>query len=381
VIPIKIQVTGCSQFGKLDPLHPKIIESMLTFKGNRASVWIAGSLAIWSIAASLVVHRSAVGHNIKHSAMVINILGIGTPLAVLAVALPIGILGGRSYERVLTSTRTIVQSLEAKGQAWSPGDSFTLASLASDAPAFQKLVTDIESLGSYAKSTYTFYSVAALALLIALLSIGSYYIFTLRRLLSRSSSSFDPGFTSSPAHKRVKRTLDVSNCSLLARIDFKLTSFLSQSLIMILFAFSLLAGGCFAVSVYGAINPLLLNRTSVSTAVSVAPLYLFAVLGLPCAILLVRGALGARESDKQIVESLSKQDRERESSSRRKLDGKPTSKNIAGLSRWREDDEDYTTESGLNTVVVTIDVQVQVDEEFEMSEKGSSLKRSKSDLL
>jgi len=153
---------------------------------------------------------------------------------------------------------------------------------------------------------------------------------------------------------------------------------------MILFAFSLLAGGCFAVSVYGAINPLLLNNTSASTAVSVAPIWLFGVLGFPCAILLVRGAWTARESDKQIVESLSKQDRERESSSRRKAEAKPMSKTLRsglGLGRWRDDDEDLTTESGLNTVVVTIDVQVQVDEDVELSEKGSSFGRSKSDLF
>jgi len=111
----------------------------------------------------------------------------------------------------MISTRTIVHSLRAKGQAWSPGDSFSLASLASDAPAFQKLVKDIDDLGSFARSTYLFYSVAALALLVALLSVGSYYILTLRRLLTRSTTSFDPGFTQSPAHKRVKRTLDVSS--------------------------------------------------------------------------------------------------------------------------------------------------------------------------
>jgi large exoprotein involved in heme utilization and adhesion len=42
--------------------------------------------------------------------------------------------------------------------------------------------------------------------------------------------------------------------------------------------------------VFGAIHPLTLSSSNVSTALTLSPLYLFTFLGLPCSILLVHGA-------------------------------------------------------------------------------------------
>jgi hypothetical protein len=118
----------------------------------------------------------------------------------------------------------------------------------------------------------------------------------------------------------------------------------------------LLDVGCFIVSVYGAVNPLSLSRTRVSTALTLTPFYLFALLGLPCSILLVHGAWYAERSEKAGGSS-SHLTSERKGNAAVVGSGRGTRGSRRG--------GDLST----NSPMVTIVVDVHVDEDTEGNEK------------
>ncbi|GAA6013527.1 hypothetical protein JCM11491_006110 [Sporobolomyces phaffii] len=317
-----------------------------------ASVWIVGSIAIWSIAASLVLHLAATGHNVRRYPLLVNIAGLAIPLLVVAAALPLGLLGGGYYRRLLVNYNAIQDEFARHAAAWSPGDAFDLAALVPLVPEFEHLVDNIHNLAKFSRATYIFFSTITLVLGVALASIGGYFLVTLRRVLSRSNSMFNAK-ANDEGHKRVKRSLN--------------------SLILTLTAFMLLDVGCFIVSIYGAVNPLSLSRTQVSTALTLTPFYLFAGLGVPCSVLLVHGAWHAERSDKAVAASGAS-----ELTSERKPGGgtlarigaaaSASSKRASrkgGRAGGRGGDGDLSTASPMVTIVV----DVHVEEDFEGTEK------------
>ncbi|GAA5997986.1 hypothetical protein JCM5350_001826 [Sporobolomyces pararoseus] len=243
-----------------------------------ASVWVAGSIAIWSIASSLVLHLAATGRSVDKMALFVNVAGIATPLVVVCVAVPLGVIGGRFYSRTLEDYLRIQENLADQARRWTPGTEFDVSTLVPEIPLFESLLSNIDGLGKFARSTYIFFSVASLSLLCVITSVGGYFLITLRRVLNRSNAMFTTG-AKDEGHKRVKRSLN--------------------SLILILVAFVLLDAGCFVVSAFGAVHPLSFSSTQSSTALTLSTLYLFCLLGLPCSIILVIGAYHAAPSEEK----------------------------------------------------------------------------------
>ncbi|GAA5847701.1 hypothetical protein JCM3766R1_000735 [Sporobolomyces carnicolor] len=241
-----------------------------------ASVWVAGSIAIWSIAASLLLHLAASGEKVRNAALFVNAAGIITPLVVISIAVPLGVIGGNEYRSILLDYGTICRALAVSAESWKPGDELDVASLARLVPTFQSLLSHVDRLGEFARSSYIFYAAASFVLGATIASVGGYFLFTLSRVFRQTNAvlagSVEDG------QRRVRRSL--------------------SSLVLILVAFTLLDAGCFAVSVYGSIFPLSLSGTKISTSLTIGSLYLFAFLGLPCAILLVYGAYHAEGRSK-----------------------------------------------------------------------------------
>ena len=214
----QIRVTGFSQHGSfqtsgslsLPPLAPRAHHPSRCLNIFRASVWVAGSIAIWSIASSLVLHLAATGRSVDKMALFVNVAGIATPLVVVCVAVPLGVIGGRFYSRTLGDYLRIQENLAVQARRWTPGTEFDVSTLVPEIPLFESLLSNIDGLGKFARSTYIFFSVASLSLLCVITSVGGYFLITLRRVLSRSNAMFTTG-AKDEGHKRVKRSLNVSS--------------------------------------------------------------------------------------------------------------------------------------------------------------------------
>ncbi|GAA5966566.1 hypothetical protein JCM3765_000962 [Sporobolomyces pararoseus] len=272
-----------------------------------ASVWVAGSIAIWSIASSLVLHLAATGRTVDKGALFVNVVGITTPLVVVCVALPLGIIGGRYYSRTLDDYLRIQENLANQARSWTPGTEFDVSTLVPDLPLFESLLANIDHLGQFARSTYIFFSAATISLLCVITSVGGYFLITLRRVLNRSNAMFTTG-----------------------------------SLILILVAFVLLGAGCFVVSAFGAVHPLSFSSTQASTALTLSTLYLFCLLGLPCSIILISGAYYAASSEKDPSQSMSER--------------RGNSGTLRGTKRGGQGKDE------IGSAVVTVVVDIHVDE-------------------
>ncbi|GAA5941943.1 uncharacterized protein JCM15063_004252 [Sporobolomyces koalae] len=308
---------------KLLGAYPCKIE--LTRASHRAPVWIAGSVAIWSVGASLVLHLYATGHNVQKAAICLDVLGVTTPCIVVGVALPLTIKGGAAYGDMVRAYRALEENLARQSATWTPGTTFEPVWLLPDLPLFETLSMNLVRLGRYARASYIFYTIATAFLGLALLTVGSYYLVRLRRVLARSTEAV----AQSDGHKRVRRSLN--------------------SLILFLAAFTLLDVASFVISVLGAVNPLISGD-----ALILVPLWLYACIGVPCAILLIRGAYHADRNDQP------------ESTSDNRRQPK-TSRGDNGVGSRSTNIRERGTDSV--TVTVVVDVLVDRDDDAEAKEK------------
>lgn len=175
----------------------------------RASVWVAGSIAIWSIAASLLLHLAASGEKVRNAALFVNAAGIITPLVVISIAVPLGVIGGNEYRSILLDYGTICRALAVSAESWKPGDELDVASLARLVPTFQSLLSHVDRLGEFARSSYIFYAAASFVLGATIASVGGYFLFTLSRVFRQTNAvlagSVEDG------QRRVRRSLSVSS--------------------------------------------------------------------------------------------------------------------------------------------------------------------------
>ncbi|GAA6063690.1 hypothetical protein JCM10212_003357 [Sporobolomyces blumeae] len=248
------------------------------------SLWCTGFVATWSISSSLIVHLHSRGNDVRRWSKACNVVGIVAPIVYLAVLLPVGFIGGKAYHDVLVAWRKVKDSLESAAQGWSPGQGFSLGEISPALPDLQGMVKNVVKLAKYARIAYILEAVTVAILLVAMVVTGSTYLYILRQTICQNQTWFNrDSLSRHTTDRRVRRTLN--------------------SLIATLVAFTFLCVGYFAFAIYGSLNPLALNHTSVASVLALVPLYIFAILGLPCSIILVRGAWDARASDKKIAKS------------------------------------------------------------------------------
>ncbi|GAA6013469.1 hypothetical protein JCM11491_006092 [Sporobolomyces phaffii] len=260
--------------------------------------WVAGAVATWSLAASFIVHLHSNGSRkppSKATSIACNIVGIASPIVYLAVLLPLGIIAGRHYAASQHTAGLIKRLLHEAADNWTPGTSFSIAELAPGLPLLDLLVEQIGDLVEGWKAVFMFYAVTAILLFIPITTISFLYLSSLRRTIKRTSTELHQASFTSNATTRSQKQIQHTWISL----------------VLITSAFSLLATIFFVVSLYAYIRPTSLRENSTFQGLIFTPLYAFALLGFPCAVVLVFRAVEARKSDKQLERKLGRRQRAR----------------------------------------------------------------------
>ncbi|GAA5990825.1 hypothetical protein JCM10908_000035 [Rhodotorula pacifica] len=254
------------------------------------TVWFfafwGGQTAAWSLGVSYIVHRHATSAQSRAwPVYAANILGPAVPIVYLAVLLYLAIPGGNDYSRAIDIAREVEAQLMQRAEVWVPGQVFSVLSLAWAMPLLQREAAHFENfLGSF-KSVYTFFATSASLLVCALVSIAGVYFAAIRSGLTvpRFASAVETPTTGSqvclsPQQRRVKQTL----------MNLRLTIILFMSLGVLFVIDAALAAS----------SPISFVRSPLRAQVLILlPLYTFAILGLPCSILLLHAAYTVTPSE------------------------------------------------------------------------------------
>jgi hypothetical protein len=220
-------VSRCS----LSSANPPQSAEISPLERFRASAWVAGAVAAWSIAASFIVHLHSSGSRHappKSVSIACNVLGIASPLVYLAILLPLGILAGKNYAAMDHTAVRFKRFLAVEAQQWVEGTPFSYESIAPSIPLLDQLVRQSNDLIYWWKAVFMFYAVTAFAVLIPIASISFFYLSSLKRTIQRTGrdlrqTSF--GSVTNHPQKQIKHTWIVSFLFFLFR--FPLFSYLT----------------------------------------------------------------------------------------------------------------------------------------------------------
>jgi len=286
-------------------------ESVL-YSDSRGSAWVSGCIATWALASSFIVHLHTNGESRQppkpiHSQLC-NVLGIAAPIVYLAILLPLGIIAGQHYAASQRTATQIKRFLNAAASQWSPGTSYSIATLAPGFPLLALLEDQVGELIKWWKAVFMFYAVSAIVLLAPISSISYLYLTSLRRTINLTAQELGQSIGRNRASQRqIKHTWIVRlSHTILYCSSFKISSILTdrdlddkQSLVVIMSAFTILASIFFIVSIYAYVRPTSLRRDSTFQGLIFSPLYAFALGGTPCAAVLVFRAIETRSTEKK----------------------------------------------------------------------------------
>ncbi|GJN88957.1 hypothetical protein Rhopal_001928-T1 [Rhodotorula paludigena] len=260
--------------------------------------WLGGQTAAWSLFASYVVHKSRkTDSSCTRLAAAANILGPGSQVVYTAILLPLACLAGSSYSSAIGHYRQLNGVLGQGSAAWQPGQSVSIVSLAPALPTLQAMLDNFDLFLVRFRNTFIFYAITAALLTLALVSIALVHLTSLRQVVRAtgrdlSNARESSGIQHREQHRQVERTL--------------------QSLILTIVAFSLL-GTLFTITAILALTSprSLISSPTRAQVMILLPLYAFAVLGLPCAVLLVLRAWEAGPSDERRAEQRDENEKRR----------------------------------------------------------------------
>ncbi|GAA6062201.1 hypothetical protein JCM10212_006482 [Sporobolomyces blumeae] len=247
---------------------------------TQPSVWCTGAIATWTVWASLTDYSHSLGRRVGVSTLLCNILGIGAPVVYLAAVVPLGVIGGRAMSCILRDYHRMQRILDAAAADWDPGEPFDMQRLVPSLVILQDAMPNLVKLVTYSRAIYIFQACATVFQLSLVLVGGTKYLWYLKRTIRSGEAVMGPGGISDggSAKNRIRKTLN--------------------ALHMTIVAFSLLAGGCLVVAIYGATHPLTLHRTLAANVLALCPLYIFALLALPCSIIVLKGACEANRLER-----------------------------------------------------------------------------------
>ncbi|GAA5883477.1 hypothetical protein JCM3774_003596, partial [Rhodotorula dairenensis] len=245
--------------------------------------FLSGCVASWALAVSLIIHKqSTTPARFPRAVLACNVLGPTVPLVYVAILLGISMPGGRAYRSLVHQTLALERQFLARAPTWQVGDRIGRADLAWAVPLLVSQAATFRRFSHIFSRVFIYYGVTALLLVVTLSSIAGTYFWTVRKSLNDARrGSTVPASPGSPNMKLISTIAHQQRRVRRMLVNLFATFFLFITLGVVFSASALIA----------AIDPHALVRSNKSAQVlTFLPLYGFAVLGIPCMVLVLASA-------------------------------------------------------------------------------------------